>query len=91
MKTLTIEPIIEDLLKNLDKPSRAAGGSERALYLLLKLSAPYLWLDPENLERFHKDFRQIDVTPSPEIDMAIWHLLHSSELFWKLAPYSKAD
>lgn len=59
---------------------------ERALYLLLlefKAQMPPL----ETLadyEYFHKAFRQTDVTYSDELDMAIYNLLESSELFWQI-------
>lgn len=32
---------------------------------------------------FHKAFRQTSVTSSSQLDMAIWHLLNASELFWE--------
>lgn len=36
--------------------------------------------------QFHKNFRQIDVI-SGHIDMAIWHLLPHTNLFWEIYNY----
>lgn len=33
--------------------------------------------------RFHKAFRQTDVTDSGHVDMAIWHLISASDIFWE--------
>ena len=55
--------------------------AERALYLLLRAFEDKL---PPSNDRFHKAFRQCDVTGSGQVDMAIWHLLHSSNIFWEL-------
>mgnify|MGYP000216819462 CR=1 FL=1 len=76
-----IDPQIKKLLELLDKATEEQRGSDRALYLLLKLNAEVL---PELDYGFHKAFRQYDVTASGEMDMAIWHLLGSSKTFWEV-------
>jgi hypothetical protein len=50
-----------------------------------------LWKDrlPKLDGYFHKCFRQNDVTDSGHSDMAIWHLLYHSKLFWRL--YEKVN
>jgi hypothetical protein len=42
----------------------------------------YLPEDIETPYRFHKMFRQGNVTPSAYLDVVIWHLIGSSKLFW---------
>lgn len=74
----------EKFLERFDKATQPLGGQERALYLLLKLSENYLPPIGDS-HWFHKSFRQTDVTPSAEIDMAIWHLLGTSQEFWRIA------
>ena len=55
--------------------------TDRALYLLLCQFEDKL---PELDDRFHKMFRQVDVIDEyPQVDMAIWHLLHESGSFWR--------
>ena len=68
------------LLELYDKATIVAGGSERALFCLLKEYESQL---PIIDERFHKAFRQTDVTNSGLVDLAIWHLLKNAPLFWK--------
>jgi len=61
--------------------------SERALWHLFKAHEErIIELLDQNLddERFHKLFRQADITGNSDIDMAIWHLLHSATVFWEL-------
>lgn len=60
---------------------------ERALYLLLKghendirIDSAFKF-DPTGL-KFHKNFRQVDITSSPELDSAIWLLIGQSKAFW---------
>jgi len=81
MKKQPLNPQIEKLLELLDKATEEQRGSERALYLLLKLNVAVL---PELDYSFHKAFRQYDVTESGEMDMAIWHLLGVSKTFWEV-------
>jgi hypothetical protein len=60
---------------------------ERALWCLLTHTQdallPFFQKDFDR-HWFHKAFRQIDVTDSGDLDMAIWHLLGKSEILWKL-------
>lgn len=53
--------------------------ASRALYKLLKEYESKL---PNIDDYFHKAFRQIDVTDSGNIDMAIWLLINESDDFW---------
>ena len=55
--------------------------SDMALYHLLRR-----WKDslPTLDVNCHKSFRQHDTTSDGDTDMAIWHLLDGSVLFWKL-------
>lgn len=55
--------------------------TERALYHMLKRWQHRL---PELNYRFHKTFRQCDVTDSGDEDMVIWNLLGAAKTFWKL-------
>lgn len=59
--------------------SYSIASTDRALYLLLLKFKDEL---PEFDSSFHKSFRQWGVTDDSKVDMAIWHLLASSELFW---------
>lgn len=59
---------------------KAKEPADRALLLLLTDNAEHLL--PVN-DYFHKGFRQTDVTPSGKVDMAIWHLIGSSDVFWR--------
>lgn len=68
------------LLELYDKATITAGGSERALFCLLKLYEEEL---PILDDYFHKAFRQTEVTNSALIDSAIWHLLQDAPLFWE--------
>jgi hypothetical protein len=54
---------------------------ELALYHMLKRWQHRL---PALDGRFHKTFRQCDVTDSGDEDMVIWNLLSASKAFWKL-------
>jgi len=55
----------------------------RALYLLLaKYESKLQSIDDG--EYFHKSFRQTDVTGDTTIDLVIWNLLHSCDIFWTL-------
>jgi len=61
--------------------------SERALWRLFKAHEErIIGLLDQNLddERFHKLFRQADITGNSDIDMAIWYLLQAAPVFWKL-------
>lgn len=55
--------------------------ADRALWHLLKRWKSEL---PFLNDRFHKNFRQIDVTNDAHTDMAIWQLLSHSKIFWRL-------
>ena len=60
--------------------------TERALLLLLEKHEEEITglieADPSGLW-FHKAFRQIDVIDG-QTDMAIWHLIHTNEIWWKI-------
>lgn len=62
--------------------------AERALHRLLKYGVreKFLpWFQNGDLYSFHKAFRQVDVTPDGNLDMAYWCLLQQVEIFWDLA------
>lgn len=77
--TGTIDGLLDDMGDALH--SERATPPDRALWHLLKKNSACL---PDPDERFHKTFRQADVTGSGHEDMAIWHLLQCSPLFWDL-------
>lgn len=62
---------------NSDKTSN----SDKALYLLLEQYQDRL---PELDDRFHKSFRQTNVTKNDDIDKAIHSLLYTSAIFWNI-------
>lgn len=58
---------------------------ERALWNALM--AEWTKVQPlfdEDIDYFHKAFRQMDVTKTGYMDMVIWILLDEAELFWEL-------
>lgn len=57
---------------------------ERALYHLLLLNRDHIEDLIEDVNYFHKAFRQIDVTETGEMDMAIYALLDEAEIFWSI-------
>jgi hypothetical protein len=63
-----------------DRHYKVSGG-DRALLILLDRYRDEL---PSVDEYFHKAFRQVDVIEDGEgsLDMAIWHLIGDSKLFW---------
>lgn len=74
----------KSFLEELDRATMGERSLERGLYLLLKAFADDL---PEINGYFHKSFRQtdvIDIGDHGAIDMAIWHLLQESEIFWRV-------
>lgn len=71
---------IEELLNLFEQKTHDLSGFERGLYFLLKEFESNL---PEIDDYFHKAFRQIDVTNSGKIDMAIWNALQESNIFWE--------
>lgn len=76
-----VEPLGR-LLALMDKATKLRDDEpERALWLLLKRYEKEL---PALDYYFHEAFRQVDVTDSALTDMAIWHLLHYSKVFWRL-------
>ena len=70
---------ITQLLERMDKETKNVWGFERGLYHLLKAHESEL---PELNGYFHKAFRQVDITESGHIDMAIWQMLQESKVFW---------
>jgi hypothetical protein len=56
--------------------------NSRALFHLIKEYREHL----EGIEvwRFHKAFRQTDVTPSANVDIAFWCLLQDAKTFWEI-------
>ena len=75
-----------ELLEKYDKITKEAD-KERALWLLLKANEKrikgLIEEDPTGYW-FHKAFRQVDVTESGYMDMAIWTLLSEATLFWEM-------
>lgn len=60
---------------------------DSALLRLLKVHKEYIngLIESDSTGAwFHKAFRQTDVTPSGDIDMAIWYLLQEAPLFWQI-------
>ena len=68
-------------LEKLNEATISTQGFERGLYLLLAAFADDL---PLINDYFHKAFRQIDVTNSGKVDMAIWQMLQESKIFWRV-------
>lgn len=72
------------LYKKAFKDDHLNNHADWALYCLLSLNKKeieFLFDDPDC---FHKAFRQIDVTDTGDMDMAIWHLIHASTYFWEV-------
>ena len=67
------------MLEMMDGKTQGNGGFERGLFFLLKRYKSSL---PLLNDYFHKAFRQIDITDSSLVDMAIWNALQDSEIFW---------
>lgn len=63
---------------------------DRALLNLFKLAKKDLD-GIEITDRFHKDFRQIDMVKSRELNDAIWSLLNEAKLFFILYEAEKND
>ncbi len=76
----------KELLEKYDKITKEAD-KERALWNLLKANEKHIEglieEDPTGYW-FHKAHRQVDVTDSGYMDMAIWILLSEASLFWKM-------
>lgn len=73
-------------LKALDKAtSHDQHGHERALYLLLEMYADSL-PSVEDGHWFHKAFRTLSVTGTPQLDRVIWNLIHASTTIWEVLP-----
>ena len=70
---------ITRLLERMNEETKDSWGFERSLYHLLKAHESEL---PELNGYFHKAFRQVDVTESGHVDMAIWQALQQSKVFW---------
>ena len=71
---------IKQFLELFEKRTKTSDSyASRALY---KLLSEYESKLPNIDDYFHKAFRQIDVTDSGNIDMAIWFLIHESDDFW---------
>lgn len=58
--------------------------AERALFLLFREYRNHLppLENVKDYERFHKNFRQVDVLGSATMDMVVYDLLHHSRIFW---------
>ena len=56
--------------------------SDRALHILLSKYEKKLPDEIEDIDYFHKMFRQKDVTDANGMDMVIWHLIGSSQEFF---------
>lgn len=76
----------KELLEKYNKITKEAD-EERALWNLLKANEKHIEGliegDPTGYW-FHKAFRQVDITGSRHMDMAIWILLCEASLFWKM-------
>lgn len=77
------DALLADLEKETDPSTRALG-------LLLRANKEDLPFDFAIYDGaiygkgFHKAFRQVYVTDSANVDMAIWHLMSDCRPFWKL-------
>lgn len=69
---------VRRFLKDFGRETESLTGADRALYVLLREHEADL---PDIAPDFHKMFRQVDVTPSAAVDIAIWHLIHASKEF----------
>ena len=75
------DPKIAKLLEHMEERLPGSKPVDKALWHLLKRHEEKL---PALDGYFHKAFRQIDVCDTAHDDMAIWHLLQSSHLFWSV-------
>lgn len=75
-------------LPSVDRRQFLQANVDRALYHLLKENESSL---PPLDDNFHKMFRQVDVTTSGDIDMAMWRLINCSEAFWELFEKHRED
>lgn len=83
----------KELLEKYDKITKEAN-KERALWNLLKANEKHIegLIEKDQTGHwFHKAHRQIDVTGSGYMDMAIWHLLTDASLFWKMLEENVAN
>jgi len=70
------------IFSNIIKNSNKLYSSDRALYLLLVKYEKELPDTIEDINWFHKMFRQIDITEEKYIDTIIWNLIGCSEYIW---------
>jgi len=75
LKLTRLLNLMEDRIYNKDFPLEKA---------LLQLLQKYKEVLPPLDGQFHKAFRQEDITDSGYTDMAIWHLLQGSIVFWEI-------
>lgn len=75
------DPKIAKLLEHMEERLPSSKSVDIALWHLLKRHEEKL---PALDGYFHKAFRQTDVCGTAHDDMAIWHLLQSSNLFWSV-------
>jgi hypothetical protein len=86
----------DKLLPELDKRTKDMFGissdyCSRALYYLILDNREHL--EGFSVYYFHKAFRQIDVTPTGNLDMAFYSLLNGARIFWEIIEelYSSTD
>ena len=83
---MSIEKIIEVFGELVELPYVAKHSNEHALYCMLRAYKDDLPLlnTKKDYQYFHKAFRQVDVIDKGEglVDMAFWHLLNQSRVFW---------
>jgi hypothetical protein len=71
-----------EIFEKIIKSKNNIHSSDRALHLLLIKYEKELPDVIEDIEWFHKMFRQTDVTNEKHMDMVIWNLIGCSEDFW---------
>ena len=73
----------KDFLLKFDKAiSRKIHNADSALLILLKKYENNLPEEIDDIDWFHKMFRQIDITEEPMMDEVIWHLIGDSDVFF---------
>ena len=78
---------VEQMLERYDEVTRNVDEMERALWHLLKANESNIkdWFELDlSGYRLHKALRQNDVCDDGYTDMAIWNLMHSCKLYWKV-------
>lgn len=71
---IVIDGLTESNFKTGDSNSRA----------LVALLIEYKLKIPKFDDNFHKAFEKLEVTGTPGVDLALWHLIRSNQTFWRL-------